>query len=52
VGKSIKKKGLRFFHHPRSTQAESILTFEGEKLQGQAAILAKLTGLPFQVRSF
>lgn len=32
-----------------SPQADSILTFEGVKVQGQAAILTKLTSLPFQV---
>ena len=33
-----------------SLQPESVLTFEGQKCAGQAAILAKLTSLPFQAR--
>ena len=33
-------------------QETSYLTFEGTKLQGVAAIVQKLTSLPFQARAF
>ncbi|KAH7682256.1 NTF2-like protein [Dioscorea alata] len=54
---AVAKQFVDFYYHTFDTnspslvslyQDSSMLTFEGTKIQGAAAIAAKLTGIPFQ----